>query len=313
MRRFGILFGLLLCLAVVHVSLLQRVDRARRQLPVPRDHGYVLPGPLLGVVAGEYRGLAADVCFLQGMVAYGRTLEKGAGEVEERRIWQHVYRLLDASTDLDPYFFDPYYFANAVLNRKPVLVEKVNALLAKGVERRDWDWVLPFYLGFNYFYYLHDNIRAAEYLMLGARRPDAMPLLATLGARLAYRGNRTENAIVFLREILRNANDEKTQELYRTRLEALEKTYLLEQAVRLYRRKFDRWPKSLQTLLSVGLIAAIPEDPYGGSFYVTEDGVVKSTSDLTYAKGRQGKNATDDNAEIEREKQETLLNPAGKK
>lgn len=285
MRRFGINFGLLLCLGVVHVVLLQTVGKARQHLPVPQDNGYVLPAPVLRVIAGEYRGLAADFCFLQGMVAYGRTLESDLGEGEKAQVWQHVYRLLHASTDLDPYFFDSYYFANAVLSRNPALVVKVNALLEKGVEKRDWDWLLPFYLGFNYYYYLQDNVRAAHYLMLGAQRPHAMPLLATLGARLAFREKRTENAIVFLRGILRNTKDEETQKLYRTRLEALENTFFLEQAVRGYQQKFGRAPANLQDLLSAGLVPAIPKDPYGGAFYLTNEGEVKSTSDFTHVKG----------------------------
>jgi hypothetical protein len=277
----------MLCLAAAHVRLLNETGRVRKELPLPENHGYVLPGPLLQLITGEFRGLAADFCFLQGLVAYGRTLEKDSSEGEKRQTWQRVYRLMDASTDLDPYFFDPYYFANASLGRNPAMVPQINAMLEKGLEYRKWDWMLPFYLGFNYFYYLHDNMQAAEYLMMGARRPGAMPLLATLAARLAYQGNRTENAVVFLRGILSRTKDEQTRELYRTRLEALEKILYLEQAVAAYRQLCGREPRKLLELRASGVIPSIPEDPYGGTFYLAQDGSVQSTSGLTYVKGKR--------------------------
>jgi hypothetical protein len=293
MRR-GIIGVLLLCLAAAHVVLLDEAGRARRDLPLPDDHGYVLPGPLLRLITGEFRGLAADFCFLQGLVAYGRTMEQDLSEEEKHRAWQRVYRLLDAGTDLDPYFFDPYYFANASLSRNPAMVPKINAMLEKGLDHRDWDWMLPFFLGFNHFYYLHDNVKAAEYLMMGAQRPGAMPLLATLAARLAYEGNRTENAIVFLRGMISRTENEQTRELYRTRLETLEKIHYLEQAVAAYRQRVGRAPSNLVDLLVGGIIVSIPEDPYGGVFYLAKDGSVQSTSDLTYARGKQKQNADND-------------------
>lgn len=287
MKHALLFLGVLLLLGVGHVRMLDLTVQARLGLPMPVEQGYVLPGPLLKVLAGEHVGLAADFCFLQGLVAYGRTLEGGALTHSKDLAWQRVYRLLEAATDLDPYFFDPYYFANAVLSRNPDMVPTVNKLLKKGVAARNWDWMLPFYLGFNHFYYLQDNVKASEYLMLGAQRPDAMPLLATLAARLAYQGNRTENAIGFLRGILSKTEDEKTRELYQTRLEALEKIFYLERAVAYHRERFGVEPGDLHALVRRGVIPEIPADPYGGSFFIADDGSIQSTSDLAYGKGNK--------------------------
>lgn len=289
MRRTFVGIVIVLCLVTMHVLFLDVAGRAREKLPQPQDQGYVLPGAMLRVLTGEYRGLAADFFFLQGLVAYGRTLEGRMSQVEKEQAWQRAYHLLDASVDLDPWFFDPYYFANASLSRNPALVPDINRMLEKGLDRRDWDWMLPFFLGFNHFYYLQDNAKAAEYLMLGAQRPDASPLLATLGARLAYQGRRTENAIVFLRGILSKTKDEQTRELYLTRLKALEGVYVLEQALALYQERFGTQAPDLNALLSGGILVAIPEDPYGGTFYLGDDGTIQSTSGLTYVKGATAK------------------------
>jgi len=281
-RRFGISAMVLLCLAGAHVLLLNQVEQLQRQLPVSDAPVEVLPGSVLGLVFGEHKGLAADLFFIRGLVAFGKVLESGDGKALNERDWRSAYHLIETSSKLDPYFFDPYYLVNAVLGRNPASIGQVNALLKEGVEKRTWDWVLPFYIGFNYFYYLQEPARAADYLMLGAQRPDAMPLLATLAARLAYQGNRTQNAIIFLRGIISNTEDEKTRELYRTRMEALEQIYLLEQAVAFYESEFGCIPETVQTLLSAGIIDRIPMDPYGGDFYLTEEGLVKSTSELGY-------------------------------
>jgi len=286
-KRSLIAFGVLVLLGCGHIWTLNVTAQARLALPVPQAQGYVLPGPLLKVVAGEHSGLVADFCFLQGLVAYGRTLEGSPPDLSKELEWQRIYRLLDAATDLDPYFLDPYYFGNAVLSRNPDMVPQINELLEKGVVARDWDWMLPFYLGFNYYYYLNNNDQAAEYLMLGANRPGAMPLLTTLAARLAYKGNRTENAIGFLRGILSKTEDEKTRELYQTRLEALEKIFYLERAVAFYTERFGIQPGDLQTLVKRGVIPEIPADPYGGSFFIADDGSIQSTSDLAYGKGNK--------------------------
>lgn len=285
MSRVVMVLLLLGFLGMAHVLLLDNASESRRVLPQPLDSGYVLPSPILRVISGEFRGLVADIYFLQGLVAYGRTLERRIDEPAKEQVWQHVFCLLDAATDLDPYFFDPYYFANASLGRNPTMVPKINTMLEKGVLLRDWDWMLPFFLGFNNFYYLQDNAKAAEYLMLGARRPDAIPLLVTLAARLAYRDNRTENAIVFLRSILNKAKDKKTHELFKTRLEALEKILYLERAVAYYRQKFGYGPNELKDLVNCGILTGLPEDPYGGAFFMAEDGSIQSTSDLTPAEG----------------------------
>lgn len=57
----------LLCLGMAHVLLLDHSGSERQKLTLPQEHGYVLPGPMLRVAVGEYRGVAADFFFLQGL------------------------------------------------------------------------------------------------------------------------------------------------------------------------------------------------------------------------------------------------------
>ena len=79
------------------------------------------------------------------------------------------------------------------------MVRETNELLEKGTRYRDWDWNLPFYAGFNNFFFLHDNAKASELLATAAQRPGPSEQLLSLAARLAYTEKKTENAIMFLR------------------------------------------------------------------------------------------------------------------
>ena len=270
---------LVLLLIPVHILTLSTVSNKRKTLHQGEDVAYVIPGPLLKITSLEYDGLASDFLFLKALVYYGGTLNRSERPRVKDWEWRWIYSTLQASTDLDPYFYDPYYFANAILTWDGNMVRETNSLLAKGSRYRDWDWMLPFFMGFNSFYFLHENGRASEYLMEGAKRPGG-EALASLALRLAVKGNRTENAIIFLQEILKRTKDIATRKEYETRLEALQNIHVLEGAVNTFKDKYSKQPSELKELLAVGIISQIPEDPYGGEFYIDKDGSVKTTSDL---------------------------------
>lgn len=271
---------LLILLLPFHIFGLQAVTREWKSLPKGEDTAYVIPSPILKITALEYKGLASDLMFLRSIVFFGSTLERGKTSAVKESEWGWIYNTLNASTDLDPYFFDPYYFGQAQLTWGVNMIRETNQLLGKGTRYRDWDWMLPFFIGFNHFYFLHENDKASEYLMEASKRPDAYPMLASLATRLAYKGKRTENAIMFIEQMFREEKDESVRKEFETRLEALKGILLLESAVNVYKDRFGIAPFSLNDLITAGIIAQLPEDPYGGEFYIDTDGNIKTTSDL---------------------------------
>jgi hypothetical protein len=62
------------------------------------------------------------------------------------------------------------------------------------------------------------------------------------------------------------------------RKEALLALTALQQAVVRYRQRYGRSPAALAELVMTGLIIKLPVDPYGGEFYLDEDGKVQTTS-----------------------------------
>jgi hypothetical protein len=275
-RYFPLLF-LVLLLVAAQAWMLDRAVVARQALPGTEGEPGFLPSPMLKVLAVEFDSVAADFLFLRAIVFRGGKQEKQQPMSQQE--WKWMYATLDAATDLDPYFFDPYFFANAFLPWDGGLVEETNALLGKGSRFRTWDWTLPFYRGFNTFYFLKQNEKASEYLMEAARRTDDNSFMATLAARLAYKSNQTENAILFLTQMLQTSTG-SNRKTYETRLEAMKGIYAREQAVKAYREKFGKPPLSLEEPFFLELLPKFTSDPYGGLYYLDPDGSIKTTSNL---------------------------------
>jgi hypothetical protein len=278
---------LLSAIIFLHVVLLQMAVTESKRLPAAPESGIIIPAPVLTITSLEFKGFVSDLLFIKALIFKGSTYERK----EEPRIkpeeWQWLNKVLMASTDLDPYFFDPYYLANAHMTWEAGMVRETNALLDKGTRYRDWDWVLPFFAGFNNFFFLHENMKAAELLTTASRRPGPSEQLLSLAARLAYTDKKTENAITFLEAILNKTEDTELRKQYMTRIQALQARLLLERGVSSYKKKFGKYPIVLQDLIQSRIIPEIPLDPYGGKFSLDTQGQVTNTKDYQLMIGQR--------------------------
>ncbi|WP_321390721.1 hypothetical protein [uncultured Desulfuromusa sp.] len=285
-----LLLGLsLFCLLLSgHLILLPVCTEHHELLPRVEQSQFVVPASFLKIAALEYQGLVSDVLFLKSLVFFGSTMERGTNTVNLKEWeWPYLLSLLDASTDMDPYFFDPYYLGANILSLNPDMIDHVNIFLKKGTKYIEDDWYLPFFIGWNYFSYKHDNLKASEYLMESYRRNPKNSVIATLAARLAYQGNRTEDSIIFLRNIVELTKDDAVKKLYKTRLIALEGIYQIEQARDHFVRQNGIQPRKVQELIVSGFLTKMPIDPYGGEYYLTDKHEVKTTSNLIPKKNSQ--------------------------
>jgi hypothetical protein len=280
MRKLSVIIIALIFLTAVHVISLGKITDKFKQLSKGEESSFMIPAPILKIVTLDFHGIASDYLFLNALVFVGSTYER----TERPRIkpweWKWLYGTLDASTVLDPYFLDPYYFANGQLTWDALMIEEDNLLLAKGSQYREWDFSLPFYIGFNYFYFLQDNLNARTWLIEASRRPGAPPLYASLAGKLDYEKKHTENAINFIEEMSKRTEDEALKKKYETRLDFLRQVLKVENAVESFKKRFGRKPPDMQALIRMGMLQETPIDPYGGQFYLNGDSKVKSTSEL---------------------------------
>ncbi len=258
--------------------------RMNSALPKP-ESSTAIPVEVLQVASLEYKAVVSDLFLLDALNGFGKTVERGTsgvvGENVEDWEWKMMMAQVEIASALDPYFLDPYYFANAVLTHFRPLLPRVNLLLKRGSEYREWDWELPFYVGFNYFYFLSQPKEASDWLMEASTRPNnKSTLLATLAARLAYKGQHTENAIVFLMQMIKTAKDPAIIEIYKTRLKSLQGIFLIEKAVRKFEKIYGKITQNIKELVDSGILGSVPIDPYGGVYTIDQDGKVSTTSNF---------------------------------
>lgn len=119
-----------------------------------------------------------------------------------------VAALIDLVTGLDPWVDHPYRFSALWLTEDVEQVHHANRLLEKGIAYHPLDWRNHFYLGYNYFFYLEDNARAAVALEAALRFPDSPDYLPTFVARLRASSDSLDTAVLFLERLIAQTEDE---------------------------------------------------------------------------------------------------------
>jgi hypothetical protein len=110
---------------------------------------------------------------------------------------------------------------------------------------------------------------------------------ATLAARYFYEGGSTALALAYLEEMISTARNDAIKRRLEIRAEAFEKIIKIEKAIVAYKDRYQRNPKEVEDLVEASLLKQIPDDPYGGNFYIDEEGRVRTTSKLAPGKKEQ--------------------------
>ncbi len=261
-----------------------KVDRMRQTQAIPPQLMLLPSREMTKVVAFGNEILLAQLIFYNSMFYVG-SLEGPPTTTDSLEL----YHTLDTVTYLDPYNMDGYYFAQGLMSWNLSLLEPLNSLLQRGMAHRSWDWYLPFFYGFNQFFFLKKPKEGASYFKKAYQLNPRNTFLPTLIARLHYEADETRVAIDFLEEMIRNTTSQKLRQWMAVRLQALRAVSLLEDAITRYRERHGSEPGNLGMLVEGGIIEAIPADPYGGEFYLDQQGRVRTTSKFTY--GTKGSSA----------------------
>jgi tetratricopeptide (TPR) repeat protein len=259
--------------------------------PLQLKVGYVPEASALKFITADQRYLVADWVVLKVLFYFGSLIEKAEGEnlVASKPDYPGMFKMLQTSLKLEPYNADAYYFAQAAFTWEVGRYAEVNNMLDYGMKYRTWDAQLPFFAGFNAAYFMKDYKKAAEY-MKKAAEISGYQQFATLASRYFYEAGDTEFGILFIDMMKGSARDANEKKLYELRRKALLAVKNIEAAAKLYQSNFGRPPVTVAELVSVGLLSAIPQDPYGGKFFLDETGKVRSTSKLSFAGAKSTSN-----------------------
>jgi hypothetical protein len=256
------------------------------QRPIQIKLGYTPDAKAIKYVTADQRYLVADWAILKVIFYFGELIEKAKG----RELFQStpdylgMFKTLQTALRVEPYNKDAYYFAQAAFTWELGRFREVNNMLDYGMKYRTWDYQLPFFAGFNSAYFIKDYAKAAEYMKKAAIISNN-ELFSNLAARYFYEAGTTDLGIAFIESMIRTAKDDKERKLYQTRRDALLAIQQLNLAVERYRQRFGTMPGSINDVVSRGILRNLPIDPYGGSFYLDEKGIVRSTSKLAFIKG----------------------------
>lgn len=232
---------------------------------------------MVEIAVMEFKNLASDIFFFDSITFVGGK-RSSQWSLQERE-W--LYSKMRLSTALNPYSRDVYFLAQSVLTWEAHMYEETNSLLELALRYREEEWVFPFFMGFNYFYFLDNPAKGAEYLQQAINKEGApKTFLISLASRLYSRAGQTDIGLMLLKDAVKQTADEGVRRVYETRIKALEGVLVIEKAIAQYERKFRKYPNKIEDLIRAKLLSTVPSDPYGGRYYIDEQGRVRSTSEL---------------------------------
>ncbi len=263
------LFAALVCIYVVGTI---KVQEMREKFDPTQSISALLVKPeVLEIAGGEFRFLLADYMLLKASVYLGGRWT--TPESSKRA----VAALFRQSANLDPWFFQTCYLTQGYLPWwGDEMLKDGLEILEIFKEHRDWDWEPGYYIGFDYFYFLKDNLTASKYLMEASEKPGAGNFLGLLGARLAQRGGQTKASIAFLQSMAENTKNEKAKEEINRRIMALKGILKLEKAIVKFKSMFfNHPPDTLEQLVESGILEELPvNSARKDGRYLYEDGKI---------------------------------------
>src|SRR5438132_5683222 len=267
--------SLLLVLGGAAAGTLVVVEHQRPAMVRAAELAYLPKGEYLRVAVLGYRQMAADLIWLKAVQHFGEE----RNQTTEGYLW--AYHAVDVLTDVDPKFTFAYQAAGIVLGVWANLPAESIALLTKGMRHNPDVWQLPFYVGYDYFYELHDPVQAAIYLRVASELPGAPAYLPKLAARMTVEAGDPDAALEFLQRLYQQLQDERLRESLVQRMKeviAERDIRFLEEGVRRYEARYGKLPVSLNDLVTKGVIQQIPKEPLGGIYELkASDGTVAST------------------------------------
>lgn len=204
-------------------------------------------------VALGFHAVLADYYWLQAVQIVGDP------ESRPGRRSQHIGRLMDVVTTVDPWVSHPYRFAAVWLTDSEEAVRHANRLLARAIAYQPHDWRNYFYKGFNHFFYLGEYAEAADELEIASQLgelpdyPGPPAYLGKLAGRLRSHASGLDSAEIFLRQMLADARDEDAKATYQGSLDELEverKARFLDHARVEYRKARGRDIERVEDLAS---------------------------------------------------------------
>jgi len=254
-----------------------------KQKPIEEKLGYLPSTNVLRYASADHKELVGALLIMKVIMYFGGIAEKQQTNViVQPPDYARMSGILHGAVKLDPYNMDAYYFAQSFLTWEVKQYKIANELLDYGMKYRTWDWMLPFFAGFNSSYFLKDYAAAAKYYQRAGELSGA-DLSKLLAGRYMQESGQTELAITYLSAMEKGERNLAVKKNYQIRLSAFKEARRIEVARDRFKEARGQLPTTVEQLLQGGFLAPAPVDPYGGQFYLEPDGKVATTSKFAFA------------------------------
>ena len=218
---------------------------------------------MVGLMSFDHRGAAADYLFTQVSIHSGSLMWKPL-DIKFDSGW--AYGMMDLVTDLDPRYREAYLMSGMGLIHSFSDANLALPILKKGIKANPDSWEIPYWYGYDQYFYLDDNETASKYFMMAARKPGAPKTNWGLLVNISRESGYYENAYWAMKVMYESARSDKVKTIYGKKLVQLQNVLLIQRAADTYKQEKDNEPATLDELVKTGYIDAIPEDPMGKGY-----------------------------------------------
>ncbi|HTV57293.1 MAG TPA: hypothetical protein VMJ93_00310 [Verrucomicrobiae bacterium] len=273
--------GRRIALALVAIPLLfaaiarlqARIDAQTRTVAREKEELLLTSGPVLKKLSLGYEALLADIYWTRAVQYYGGWI--GDSDAKFQLLWP----LLDVTTTLDPHLVVAYRFGAIFLSEpQPIGAgqpERAVQLVKRGIRENPGEWKLGADLGFLYFWHFHDYVDSAGAYLAASKNPEAPEWVRLMAARMSDRGDALQTSKLVWAEIYQTTTNKEVrrQALQHVEgLKALDDERHLDALSEEFRKKYGRYPESVEELRDKGYLTGIPRDAHGYPYQMGKDG-----------------------------------------
>lgn len=232
--------GVFILYCILFVQQERLLQSAVLQLPHP------LPAAVQKIALGFVKQLGGEVNFIKAKLFLGGVEPGRDPDTYAPSLAQHF----SVASQLHPLLKDTYYFCQSSLPQiSPLYAKETNKVLERGIQAMPDEPFLPFFVGFNYFYYLKQPKEAAIYLRKVSQMPDTPSWIGHLASTLAAEGGDIATGLMWLKTMYASEEDELMRERFRKTIAAFEKAASVQDAVTLYKTQNGNYPQTLKGLV----------------------------------------------------------------
>lgn len=244
-------------------------NKAVLDLPRPKADAEIevgMPVSAQLLISGGDRYLAATLGTIRVLVADTQNLSPEGfallGKIQSDVAW------------LNPANEDNFYIAAAILPWNGQL-DAAQYVLHRASDARPFDWQPPFYVAFNYYFFLKSPVEGARWLKRAAehtRFEDEKLNLQQIAALWAAKSPDLHMAIRLHRELIQSTKHREFAVFLEKRIGRLENLLAIDVAQSKFSIENSRAATHIDDLIDGGFLPAVPIDPFGMQYEIASDG-----------------------------------------